>query len=61
LSPVLLIGGNLLLAGLARVETIDLMPVVPPTFDLWYDELRPSAGGCELIGRALAQAILAGA
>jgi hypothetical protein len=43
------------------VETIDLMPVVPPTFDLWYDELHHTARGCERIGRAIARTILDGA
>jgi len=43
------------------VEAIDLMPVVPPTFDLWYDEMHHTAEGCGRIGAALARAILDGA
>jgi hypothetical protein len=43
------------------VESVDLMPVVPPTFDLWYDEMHHTARGCERIGKALAGAILDGA
>jgi lysophospholipase L1-like esterase len=43
------------------VDAIDLMPVVPPTFDLWYDEMHHTAAGCGRIGAALARAILDGA
>jgi lysophospholipase L1-like esterase len=40
-----------------RVEQLDLRPVVPPTFELWYDEMHHNARGCERIGRALARKI----
>ncbi len=40
------------------VETIDLRPVVPPTFDLWYDEMHHTAAGCERIGDAVARRLL---
>jgi hypothetical protein len=40
------------------VESVDLRPVVPPTFELWYDEMHHNARGCEKIGRALARVIL---
>lgn len=40
------------------VESVDLRPVVPPTFELWYDEMHHNARGCEKIGRALAHVIL---
>ena len=40
------------------VETIDLRSVVPPTFDLWYDEMHHTAAGCERIGNAVAQRLL---
>ena len=40
------------------VETIDLRPVVPPTFDLWYDEMHHTAAGCERIGNAVARRLL---
>jgi hypothetical protein len=42
------------------VEAVDLMPVVPPTFDLWYDEMHHTAKGCERIGKALARTLLEG-
>ena len=42
-----------------RIETIDLRPVVPPTFELWYDEMHHNARGCERIGRAVAERLLA--
>jgi hypothetical protein len=40
------------------VETIDLRPVVPPTFELWYDEMHHNARGCERIGEAVAARLL---
>jgi hypothetical protein len=40
------------------VETIDLRSVVPPTFELWYDEMHHNAQGCERIGRAVAGKLL---
>lgn len=40
------------------VEEVDLRPVVPPTFELWYDEMHHNARGCERIGRAIAGKIL---
>jgi hypothetical protein len=40
------------------IEAVDLMPVVPPTFDLWYDEMHHTAKGCERIGKALARTLL---
>jgi lysophospholipase L1-like esterase len=40
------------------VETIDLRPVVPPNFDLWYDEMHHTAAGCERIGNAVAERLL---
>lgn len=40
------------------VETIDLRPVVPPTFELWYDEMHHNARGCERIGEAVAERLL---
>jgi hypothetical protein len=42
------------------VEEIDLMPVVPPTFELWYDEMHHNARGCERIGRAIARKLAGG-
>jgi len=43
------------------VEEIDLRPVVPPTFEFWYDEMHHNARGCDRIGRALARKIAEGA
>ena len=40
------------------VETIDLRPVVPPSFELWYDEMHHNARGCERIGEAVAGRLL---
>ena len=40
------------------VETIDLRPIVPTTFELWYDEMHHTAAGCERIGNAVAQRLL---
>ena len=42
------------------VEEVDLRPVVPPTFEDWYDEMHPNARGCDRIGRALARKIAEG-
>ena len=42
------------------VDTLDLGPVVPPTFDLWYDEMHHNARGCERIGLAVAEELLKG-
>lgn len=42
------------------VEEIDLRPVVPPTFELWYDEMHHNARGCERIGRAIARRLVDG-
>jgi hypothetical protein len=42
------------------VEAVDLMPVVPPTFDLWYDEMHHTAKGCERIGKAIARTLVEG-
>lgn len=42
------------------VEEIDLRPVVPPTFEFWYDEMHHNARGCERIGRAIARKITGG-
>ena len=42
------------------VESVDLRPVLPPTFEAWYDEMHPNARGCERIGRALAEKIADG-
>jgi hypothetical protein len=43
------------------VEQIDLRPVVPPTFELWYDEMHHNARGCERIGQAIARHLVEGA
>jgi hypothetical protein len=40
------------------VETIDLRPIVPPNFELWYDEMHHTAAGCERIGNAVAERLL---
>jgi hypothetical protein len=40
------------------IETIDLRPVVPPSFELWYDEMHHNARGCERIGEAVAERLL---
>jgi hypothetical protein len=43
------------------VEEIDLRPVVPSTFDFWYDEMHHNARGCDRIGREIARRIVEGA
>jgi hypothetical protein len=42
------------------VEEVDLRPVVPPTFELWYDEMHHNARGCERIGQEIARKIVGG-
>jgi hypothetical protein len=42
------------------VEEVDLRPVVPPTFEFWYDETHHNARGCERIGNAIARKITGG-
>ena len=42
------------------VESVDLRPVLPPTFESWYDEMHPNARGCEQVGQALARKIADG-
>jgi hypothetical protein len=47
------------LARRAGVEQVDLMPVVPHDFDHYYDEHHHTPRGCAIIGRVVAQAIVA--
>lgn len=40
------------------VEQIDLWPLLEPSFDVWYDEMHTTPKGCEIVGRAIARAIV---
>jgi hypothetical protein len=41
------------------VEQIDLMPALPRSFEIYYDELHHTPKGCELVGEGVARAIAA--
>ena len=40
------------------VETIDLMPILEPSFDHYYDDHHHTPAGCRVIGRTVAEAIV---
>jgi hypothetical protein len=42
-------------------ESLDLMPLLGRDLETYYDELHHTPKGCEAVGRAVADAILAGA
>jgi hypothetical protein len=41
------------------VPQLDLMPIIPPDFEHWYDEQHHTPIGCRLVGRSVAHALLA--
>jgi hypothetical protein len=47
------------LASELGVEQIDLMPVLPRSFEIYYDELHHTPKGCDLVGENVARAIVA--
>ncbi len=42
------------------VPQLDLMPVLPRDFTIWYDEQHHTPAGCHLVGEAVARALLNG-